>query len=302
MARDRYMAQVRLLTRILPLIAEDPVFALKGGTAINLFHRDMPRLSVDADLVYLPIQDRTETLAGIEAAMQRLRHRVDGSLPGVRVHTTGSTDEIRLEIRQGNAAVKVETSPVMRGTVHPPKTQRVTRRVEDEFGFAEMTLVAFEDLFAGKLVAALDRQHPRDLYDVRLLFEHEGLTHDLFRTFLVYIASSNRPPHELLNPRRADIEPTFHNEFAGMTVDPIPLSELEATRERLIDEVRAKLDDNAMRFLLTLHDGAPDFDAIDLPQAATLPAVRWKLLNLERLRSTSPEKHAQQRAAIEELG
>lgn len=154
MARERYMAQVRLLTRTLPFIAEDPVFALKGGTAINLFHRDMPRLSVDADLVYLPLQDWQESLAGIDAALQRLTQRVERSLRGARVHTAGRTDEVRLEIRHGNAAVKVETSPVMRGTVQPPETRRVTPRVEDAFGFAEMTLVAFEDLFAGKLVAA----------------------------------------------------------------------------------------------------------------------------------------------------
>lgn len=301
MARERYMAQVRLLTRTLPFIAEDPVFALKGGTAINLFHRDMPRLSVDADLVYLPLQDWQESLAGIDAALQRLTQRVERSLRGARVHTAGRTDEVRLEIRHGNAAVKVETSPVMRGTVQPPETRRVTPRVEDAFGFAEMTLVAFEDLFAGKLVAALDRQHPRDLYDVRLLFEHEGLTDELFRTFLVYVASSNRPPHELLDPRRVDIEPVFHAEFAGMTVDPLPLAELEAARERLVTEIRARLDSNAMRFLLSLHDGAPDFDAIGLPQAAALPAVRWKLLNLERLRTSDPKKHARQRAAIEEL-
>lgn len=86
-----------------------------------------------------------------------------------------------------------------------------------------------------------------------------------------------------------------------MTVDPLPLAELEAARERLVTELRGRLDNIAMRFLLSLHDGAPDFDAIGLPQAAALPAVRWKLLNLERLRNADPEKHARQRAAIEEL-
>lgn len=295
------MAQVRLLTRILPLIATDPVFALKGGTAINLFHRDMPRLSVDADLVYLPLQDRPETLAGIAAGLQRLRQRLARTLPGARARNTGSSDEVRIEIRLGNAAVKVETSTVMRGTVYPPETRRVSPRVEDEFGFAEMRLVSFEDLFAGKLVAALDRQHPRDLYDVKLLFDNEGLTSGLFRAFLVYVASSNRPPHELLSPRRTDIESSLHSEFAGMTAELVTLDELQQARDRLIDEISSRLDDNAVRFLLSLHDGTPDFDAIDLPQAAGLPAVRWKLLNLTRLRNANPEKHSRQRAAIEEL-
>ena len=44
---DRYRAQVRLLIDVLPYVAREEVFALKGGTAINLFHRDLPRLSVD---------------------------------------------------------------------------------------------------------------------------------------------------------------------------------------------------------------------------------------------------------------
>jgi hypothetical protein len=46
------------LIRVLPSIAEEACFALKGGTAINLFVRDMPRLSVDIDLTYLPVQPR----------------------------------------------------------------------------------------------------------------------------------------------------------------------------------------------------------------------------------------------------
>ena len=56
-----------------------------------------------------------------------------------------------------------------------------------------------------------------------------------------------------------------------------------------------------MRFLLSLHDGEPDFKAIGLPQAAELPAVRWKLLNLEKLKARNPEKHAEQRRKIEEI-
>lgn len=92
MARERYMAQVRLLTRTLPLIADDPVFALKGGTAINLFHRDMPRLSVDADLVYLPIQDRQETLAGIDAALPAVRWKL---LNLERLRSTGPDKHAR---------------------------------------------------------------------------------------------------------------------------------------------------------------------------------------------------------------
>ncbi|AHK05268.1 nucleotidyl transferase AbiEii/AbiGii toxin family protein (plasmid) [Agrobacterium radiobacter] len=303
MARDRYMRQVDLLVRILPFIARHEAFALKGGTAINLFYRDMPRLSVDIDLTYLPIEDRETTLKNIDTTLEHIREDLMGNLRGLNVQRIagGGNNDTRLLVRQGNVEIKVETSPVARGTVHTSERRRVSEKVEDVFGFAEMQVVSFEDLFGGKLHAAVDRQHPRDLFDVKLLYENEGLTDGLFRTFLIYVASSGRPPHELVRPSLAALEEAFVKEFEGMTTQPISLDELKAAREQLTTDLRARLDDDAMRFLLSLHNGKPDFDAIGLPQAADLPAVRWKILNLEKLKAQNPEKHAEQRREIEGL-
>ncbi|NTC82538.1 MULTISPECIES: nucleotidyl transferase AbiEii/AbiGii toxin family protein [Rhizobium/Agrobacterium group] len=303
MARDRYMRQVELLVRTLPYIARQDVFALKGGTAINLFYRDMPRLSVDIDLTYLPIQDRETTLSGIDAALDRIREDLLKNLRGVDVQRIagGGNNDTRVLVRQGTTEIKIETSPVARGTVHPPELRAVTDGVAEAFGFAEMQVVSFEDLFGGKLHAAVDRQHPRDLFDVKLLYDNEGLTDALFRTFLIYVASSGRPPHELIRPSLSELEEAFVKEFEGMTIEPVSLIELKDARARLTDDLRARLDDKAMRFLLTLHDTEPDFDAIGLPQAAELPAVRWKLLNLAKLKQQNPEKHLTQRGEIENM-
>jgi predicted nucleotidyltransferase component of viral defense system len=301
--REVYMRQVELLVRTLPFIARQDVFALKGGTAVNLFYRDMPRLSVDIDLVYLPIEDRDTTLKGIDKALDAVREDVQRGLRGVVAQRIagGGNNDTRLLVRQGSTEIKIETSPVARGTVHQPELRRVGAPVEDVFGFAEMQVVAFEDLFGGKLHAAVDRQHPRDLFDVKLLYENEGLTDPLFRTFLVYVASSGRPPHELIRPSLAKIEEAFVKEFEGMTVASVDLDDLISARAHLTADLLEKLDDNAMRFLLALHDGDPDFEAIGLPQAAQLPAVQWKLLNLRKLKQQNPEKHAQQRTEIESL-
>ena len=303
MARDRYMRQVELLVRTLPYIARQDVFALKGGTAINLFYRDMPRLSVDIDLTYLPIEDRDTTLSGIDAALDRIREDLLKNLRGVDVQRIagGGNNDTRVLVRQGTTEIKIETSPVARGTVHPPELRAVTDGVAEAFGFAEMQVVSFEDLFGGKLHAAVDRQHPRDLFDVKLLYDNEGLTDGLFRTFLIYVASSGRPPHELIRPSLSELEDAFVKEFEGMTIEPVSLIELKDARTRLTDDLRARLDDKAMRFLLTLHDAEPDFDAIGLPHAAALPAVRWKLINLAKLRQQNPDKHAMQRAEIENM-
>ncbi|WP_320201847.1 nucleotidyl transferase AbiEii/AbiGii toxin family protein (plasmid) [Agrobacterium sp. rho-13.3] len=303
MARDRYMRQVELLVRTLPYIARQDVFALKGGTAINLFYRDMPRLSVDIDLTYLPVEDRDTTLSGIDAALDRIRDDLLKNLRGVDVQRIagGGNNDTRVLVRQGTTEIKIETSPVARGTVHPPELRAVTDGVAEAFGFAEMQVVSFEDLFGGKLHAAVDRQHPRDLFDVKLLYDNEGLTDALFRTFLIYVASSGRPPHELIRPSLSKLEEAFVKEFEGMTIEPVSLIELKDARARLTDDLRTRLDDKAMRFLLTLHDTEPDFDAIGMPQAAALPAVRWKLLNLAKLKQQNPDKHAMQRGEIENM-
>ncbi len=303
MAREDYQQQVQLLVRTLPFIAKQEAFALKGGTAINLFYRDMPRLSVDIDLTYLPLQDRPTTLKGINETLEAIRADIEGSLKGVKVSRIagGDNGDTRILVRDRGAEIKIETSPVARGTVHAPRTMAVSDVVQEQFGFAEMPVLAFEDLFGGKLHAAVDRQHPRDLFDVKLLYENEGLTDALFRTFLIYVASSPRPPHELLKPSLKAIDKEFADEFEGMTLAKVSLDDLLATRVRLTEDIRSRLDQNAMRFLLTLHDGAPDFEAIGLPQAAELPAVRWKLINLAKLKEENPAKHAEQREAIEAI-
>ena len=189
----------------------------------------------------------------------------------------------------------------MRGVVHDPEMRAVSDTVAEEFGYAEMQVISFEDLCGGKLHAAVDRQHPRDLYDVKLLYQNEGLTDDLFRTFLIYVASSGRPAHELLNPNLIDLNQPYSREFEGMTKTAVRLDELLNARKRMIADIQSRFDETTKRFLLTLHDGTPDFEAIDRARAANLPAVRWKLMNLEKLRKDNPDKHAEQRGALESL-
>jgi predicted nucleotidyltransferase component of viral defense system len=303
MAVERYSAQVALLVRLLPHVAKETVFALKGGTAINLFYRDLPRLSVDIDLTYLPIKGREESLAEINEAMDRIAASIESGITGANTQRIlgGGGGSTRLIARLNGVEIKIETSPVTRGVVHEPETRIVSETVEDQFGYAEIQVVSFEDLFAGKLHAALDRQHPRDLYDVRQLYENEGLTEDLFRTFLVHIAGSSRPIHELLNPNLLNLDQPYSQEFTGMTRMPVSLGELLNTRERLVGDIQSRLDESTKQFLLSLHDGMPDFSAIGRPLASDLPAVRWKLFNLKKLKNDNAAKHAEQRAALEAL-
>ena len=300
---DRYVAQVRLLLSVLPDIATETVFALKGGTTINLFYRDMPRLSVDIDLAYLPVADRQSSFEEIDDAFNRIVSAITERNPRVRARRIagGGENDTRIMVIDGPAQIKIETSPVTRGAVYPARTMVASETVTEQFGFVEMNVLAFEDLYGGKLHAALDRQHPRDLFDVKLLYENEGLTDDLFRVFMVYVASSGRPMHELLAPARPYREELYDDEFSGMTRESVSRSALAETGLRLHADIKSRLKDEIAGFLLSLHDAAPDFGLVGLPEAAGLPAIRWKLINLEKLKQADPEKHAVQRRALESL-
>ncbi len=302
MARESYLAQMRLLMRLLPVVSTESAFALKGGTAINLFYRDMPRLSVDIDLAYLPIEDRATSLHAIDAAFDQIMAQIN-KLPGVNAQRIagGGGGDTRVLANADGVTVKIETSPVMRGAIVKPRLMRTNPAVEDAFGFVVTNILAFEDLYAGKLHAALDRQHPRDLFDIKLLYENEGLTDDLFQTFLVYAACSSRPVHELLAPNEKDIAQEFAREFEGMTVEPTSLDDLTSTRKRIIGDIHARLTGDAAKFLLSLQAGEPDFTLIGLPQAANLPAIKWKILNLKKLIVENPDKQYAQSKSLTAL-
>lgn len=295
--RDRYTRQVRLLVRLLPIVASEPDLALKGGTAINLFIRDLPRLSVDIDLMFLPTHDRPEALTAIDAAMRRIAAAVRTEVPGANVTEQVSEEAVlRLLVSADQAQVKIEVSPVMRGVVHEPVLRTVVDAVEESFGFAEARLVSFEDLYAGKLVAALDRQHPRDLFDVRELLANEGLTDGLREAFLVYLLSHNRPMGEVLSGRVKDLEAEYRDSFEGMTAVAVPIIELINTQALLIDELIGGMPDRHREFLIGFERGEPDWSRLELTNIADLPAVRWRQLNL---RKAGAERRAQLVALLE---
>jgi len=287
-----YLDTARLLTQVAPLVFADDTFALKGGTAINLFVRDMPRLSVDLDLVFADYRpDRDDALArinvAIRSAVERLKKR------GFQTHaaTVAGAGETKLFVRREKLEVKVEVNFVLRGTVHPVRSASLTPKAKETL-LADVTLpiVSLEDLYGGKLVAALDRQHPRDLFDVMQLFMHEGITPGIRRSFVIYLASHNRPIHEVLFPTLRDISSDYNNTFRGMTADRVELDALQAARERLIAELHSSLVAEEREFLLSLARNAPNPALLGIEHLDQLPGIRWKVRNVDQLARTNPKK------------
>jgi predicted nucleotidyltransferase component of viral defense system len=286
LTRDNpYYPQVRLLVGVLPFVARERCFALKGGTAINLFVRDLPRLSVDIDLAFVPVSERTVALREIDTAFHRIKRSLEGVSPpyAARISKREEGRAYGMLVANHEAAIKVEVSPVLRGSVYPESDRRIVARAEAEFGFAEVPVLSFEDLYAGKIVAALDRQHPRDLFDAKLLLGAEGISERLFRAFLVYLISHDGSLARLVNPGLKPIRQLFEQQFADMPEEPVTVQDLERARQDLIAAVRARLGDREKEFLVSFKRGEPRWDLLGVHHAAELPAVRWKLQNLGRM-------------------
>ncbi|CAI4030747.1 Ync [Nitrospira tepida] len=290
---NRFTEQVRLLVTVLPHVARQGCFALKGGTALNLFVRDMPRLSVDIDLAYLPVQDRETSLTAIDQALKAIAADIARAVPGVNVQgsvLSGTMGWFKLVVERGGVRVKIEVTPVLRGSVYSSELRELVPRAQAEFGYAQVQVLSFEDLYAGKLCAALDRQHPRDLFDVRLLLAAEGITPRLKNAFLVYLISHNRPMAELIAPTRKDNRAIYEGEFAGMAIELVTLEVLDAAREQLITTIQRSLTEEDRQFLLAVKRGDADWSMFPIPGAKNLPAVQWKLQNLSRMEPAKRQK------------
>jgi predicted nucleotidyltransferase component of viral defense system len=287
-----FFRQAELLLRILPLIHKEEVFALKGGTAINFFVRDLPRLSVDIDLTYLPVNERDVALNDIRNALIRTSGEIQKRIPGTKVilrKIHGANVLRGMVVEREGVTVKIEPNLVLRGSVYPPEVRTLCKNAQQVFELSlQSRLLSTEELYAGKICAALDRQHPRDLFDVHWLLRNEGIGLRTRKAFLVYVISHPRPMIDILNPGFNDIWDVFEKEFKEMTPETLSYEELCATRETLVSTIMREVTHEEKHFLLSVKEGAPKWDLLGLEGAENLPAVKWKLLNIGKM---EPSKH-----------
>lgn len=285
---DQYLNQSRLLLQILPLLKPYDRLALKGGTALNFFVQDFPRLSVDIDLAYTRIDSREESLEYINQAMENSMKKAKSLFPGSKVQVKRTSQgNIRGVIFQTpQAAIKIEPNHIIRGTLFPPETRNLVPAAGKRFmAELEFTVLSIPDLYGGKICAALDRQHPRDLFDVKLMLDTIGFTRPIMQTFLVYLISHPRPIAEVLTPNMQDLTESYEKEFKSMTDLKIDLNTLIETRTRLIHLIHANLEPADKEFLLSVKEGAPQWNLFPFNHVKNLPAVRWKLKNISKMKS-----------------
>ena len=287
MIQSPYIKQAKLLIRLLPFLSGETDFALKGGTAINFFVRNLPRISVDIDIAYLLINKRDIALNAISLMLQRYYSYAQKIYPNSKITKKVMSDGKYLKgliISTKNATIKIEPNFVIRDCVFP--TQKLSLSPQAKLTLEEdvdAQILSNADLYAGKICAALDRQHPRDLFDILYLLKNEGLTYSVRKAFLVYLLSHPRPILELLNPRRLEISQSYMNEFIGMTSDEISLDQLIKTRDDLITKINSVLTKDEKRFIISFKNNQPKWELLEIEHAKDFPAIRWKLHNLAKM-------------------
>ena len=287
MVKEAYKRQVALLLNVLPEIAKESCFALHGGTAINLFIRDMPRLSIDVDLTYIPIEDRTTSLQNISEALEQTKKHIEKAVPHITV--LHRIDAAKLLVSVPGAAIKIEVNTVIRGILREPIKLTLNSKAQDAFEvFSAINVVPIGQLYGGKICAALDRQHPRDLFDVKYLLQNEGITNEIKEGFLLCLLCSDRPIHEVLSPNFLDQRAAMDNQFSGMSDEDFNYEEYEAIRKQLVQVIHQSLTHQDKEFLLNIKNLTPDWTQYNFER---FPAVIWKLQNLQKLKDKNPKKH-----------
>ncbi|MFC4523661.1 MULTISPECIES: nucleotidyl transferase AbiEii/AbiGii toxin family protein [Cupriavidus] len=296
-----YADTVRLLLTVAPDVFANDIFAIKGGTGINLFVQNMPRLSIDIDVVYIPWQlPRDEALRAINQELAAIGERVQPLGLQTRLIRAKDLGETKLIVENETSQVKVEVNVVFRGTVLPVERRPLCAKASDLFGVEfELPILAQDELYAGKLVAALDRQHPRDLFDVWQLYESGSLTDGMVECFVIYLAGHNRPTHEVLLGNDKNIAAEYDRAFVGMTEVPCSLETLLEARARLRQELPRRLSAAQKQFLCGLARAEPDWSLLQCRHASEMPALRWKLSNLETFRKRRPSDFSAQAALLE---
>lgn len=282
-----YRQKVELLLRILPFVTDEECFAIHGGTAINLFVKDLYRLSVDIDVTYIPIEDRNTSLLRINEALERISDRVKRTFRDVRVIPRLDISKITCESR--GCQVKIEVNQTKRGLVCGDAIlYPLCEKAQEMFGMeVDARIVSLPQLYGGKISAALSRQHPRDLFDIKQM--DIPLT-DVKEGLVFCLLGSDRPIHESFAPNLIDQHEAMERQFSGMSEIPFTYNDFEATREKLVNDVNSVMTEDDRRFLIGFEELSVDWENSPYSSFKEYPSVRWKMQNLQKLKASNPKK------------
>ena len=197
-------------------------------------------------------------------------------------------------------AQKAEVNQTKRGIVGGDViVQPLSDKAQEEFGlYCEAHIVPLTQLYGGKIAAALSRQHPRDLFDVKYM---DVPIADCREGLIFCLLGSDRPIHESFAPSLIDQRSAMANQFDGMTDIPFTYEEFEQTRSKLIEDINALMTDEDKRFLVSFENGDPQWAGYEFEYFKEFPSVKWKLMNLAKLSKLNPQKLAIEAKKLEKI-
>lgn len=296
--KDRYKKQVALLIRIMPSVYRIKEFAVHGGTAINLFHKNMPRYSVDIDLTYIPIESRDVSLNTINTKLLEVKQSLEKSIPDVKV--IHKPDVWKLLCTYGEATVKIEVNGTKRGLIGDTVDMPLCEKAMNEFSMGcKARTVSFSQLYGGKITAALSRQHPRDLFDCKYM--NLDSFNEVKDGFMLCLLGSDKPIIESLQPNPVNQTDALENQFQGMSDIPFGYEDYTSARTELLTLTNESLTDIDKEFLLSFESGTPNWSKCTSGDLSKYPSVQWKLLNIEKLKQSNAKKFEQGISKLKEF-
>jgi predicted nucleotidyltransferase component of viral defense system len=288
--KNKYRKQVALLIRIMPAVYKIRNFAVHGGTAINLFHRNLPRYSVDIDVTYIPIQDRETSIQTINSHLVDIKKTLERAIPGIVV--IHKPNVLKLLCTLADAMVKIEVNGIKRGIIGDVEERQLCEKARTEFNMGCIArTVSYSQLYGGKITAALSRQHPRDLFDCKNM-EIQSFD-DVKDGFMLCLLGSDKPFIESLSPNDIDQSEALENQFQGMTDTPFSYNDYLMAKRNLLELISNNLTQRDKEFLLSVEMGAPDWSKCCAGDLSKYPSVQWKLLNIAKLKASNPLKFNQ---------
>lgn len=275
--------------------------ALKGGTALNLFVFDVPRLSVDIDLNYVDAVSREDMLSErprMEEALQAVFRREDYTIrrPSADSHAGGKWS-LRYPTAFGQSGrIEVDLNYMYRVPLWP--VAALASRPLGNWRIAEFPVVDFYELVAGKLAALFARRTARDLFDIHLIFSKEGLDIRRLRVAFVLYGAMNRRDWRSVSADEIDFHPSklSHQLVPALHIDSAQEIQVADYGEALVEECRTALSallpftDAERDFLDLLLDAGeirPDLLTNDVElqnRIHTHPLLTWKAWNVRKFR------------------
>lgn len=304
--RPEALEKVVLLVELLEGLRSHPFLktrlALKGGTALNLFVFDLPRLSVDIDLNYIGAPEREAMLAErpkLERAVQAVCGRLGIQI--VRMPTDHAGGKWRLSYTRASGrsgSLELDVNFMLRTPLWPPAAAD-SRRV-GSFAVARVPMLDLHELAAGKLAALFGRAASRDLFDVRELLSAASLDAKKLRLgFIVYGGINRRDWRTIsLNEVQAD-SAVVERELLPLLRTKVAPSRVQLVEwtERLVRDCRSlltcvlPLSARELEFFDRLNERAeivPELITDDAGLQATIllhPGLLWKAVNVRKHRN-----------------